>query len=67
VKVDPETESEAVVEAVVKFRATAPPPTGCGTPLIKMCLLRRNKGKNTQSKLNNTLHFIELQHLCDRL
>jgi len=27
----------------------------------------RNKGKNTESKLNNALHFVEIQYLRDGL
>jgi len=54
-----------------------PPPNGCGAPFkwrpsdenapLFGAYRSRNKGKNTESKLNNALHFVEIQYLRDGL
>ena len=53
------------------------PPNSCGAPLkwrpsdknvpLFGAHRSRNEAKNTQSKLNNALHFVELQYLRDGL
>jgi len=53
------------------------PPNGCGAPLkwlpsdknapLLVPIEVKTKTKNTQSKLNNALHFVELRYFRDGL